>query len=322
MNQLYKDNKKFIILETILFVLLFSHYNNQIPSRENFTIFVCTGMVCFLLIGLFYICLKKCKDIVSSNVKMLALVFTFFAAPMFWTANNFGSIHIYGLIFVLLGVYLIVWSKMEWLLVPISFLTGCIDVEIMLLYVNVIYVLLLYKIFYSEGKKRGKYITIFSISIFKEIVLLINDMISGHFLQKFIGDSANWNLWQVPVFLLVMLPYCVMMLILFINMIRNAKHNKMLYFLIFIGGFSSIPTLFMQQNYGRWMFAVIFYYAIILLALFALNDVELEEEFHKISEKICSIPGAVLLLGYPIIFQPLEWIATGLLFENLKNITF
>lgn len=322
MNQLYKDNKKFIILETILFVLLFSHYNNQIPSRENFTIFVCTGMVCFLLIGLFYICLKKCKDIVSSNVKMLALVFTFFAAPMFWTANNFGSIHIYGLIFVLLGVYLIVWSKMEWLLVPISFLTGCIDVEIMLLYVNVIYVLLLYKIFYSEGKERGKYITIFCICIFIGAILLLKYSYSGQLLQRIIGESINWNLGQVPVFLLVMFPYCGIVVVLFISMIRNAKQHRIIYFLMFIGGFSILPSLFMQQNYGRWMFAVIFYYAIILLALFALNDVELEEEFHKISEKICSIPGAVLLLGYPIIFQPLEWIATGLLFENLKNITF
>lgn len=320
MKQLYKDNRKFILLEIALFVILFSHYNNQIPNESNIIIFIVASLISVLLIVLFGFSLRRCNDSINQDLKKLMLIFTFFAAPMFWTHNNFGVIDIYGLVLVLFGVLLLISSKFEWLLIPIVFIASAIDVEIVFLYINVILILLLYKVFCSKDYLQKKYIVILISCLFTICAVLINYVITGQLLQKFMGENSNWNLWQLPIFFLVMLPYCLIIIGLFIRMIRNTKINKLLYILLFTGALTIIPTLFMQQNYGRWMFALIFYYSIILLALASMHDRVFEIEIINITNKLSSIPGIVLLLGYPIIFQPLEWIATGVLFENIVNI--
>lgn len=304
--------------------------------------------VYFLILFVFFMyCLKKCTTNISEELKYIILFFTIWAIPMFVTEYNFGRLDVYCVMLSLFAAILLVAEKAEWLVVPFSALGVMIHQGNVFMYLNIILVLLIYKALSTEGVKRKKYFILFLASfliasvlflyfeffshmngdnIYEEVVHIASslrydgtyhvDVVDKEILGIDLSDrETNFmkgNSVQLPIFCLIMSPYIVLGVVLFRNIIRAAetKIDKVKYLLVSVGAATIIPDFLLKCDYGRWVFAVICYYAVVIIALLALRDEIIEHELKKLMNSIKEkFPGAILLLGYPLIFQPLQDVA-------------
>ena len=82
-----------------------------------------------------------------------------------------------------------------------------------------------------------------------------------------------------------------------------------------------MPTMILKVDYGRWIFSIISYYAVVLLALLAMRDTAVTEVSRQTVDRLRSkYPYAVILLIYPLLFQPLMHISICPLTERIVNI--
>ena len=73
-----------------------------------------------------------------------------------------------------------------------------------------------------------------------------------------------------------------------------------------IGAGTILPDLLLKVDFGRWVYAILAYYCIVLLALFAMGDVTVGKQFVEEIEKVKKHRfAAIVMLLYPLIFQPL-----------------
>ena len=271
------------------------------------------------VLGLFVLCLKRARAEYLDVMRYLMLFLTIFTVPMFASHYNFGRLDIYCVFLSLLGAMLLIQGKAEWLLIPI------------------------YKILSTEGKERKKYITIFALSllvacilffwfelfshangdgIYEEIVanakkLCKNGKIHQDVVDKEIlgidltGREVKYhrmNAVQFPIFILLMLPYILLMVRFFKGLIAQAaeKKDKIKYIFVAIGAGTILPDLLLKVDFGRWMYAIIAYYCVVLLALFAMGDEAVGRQFVLAVECIKKHGfAALVMLLYPLIFQPL-----------------
>lgn len=297
---------------------------------------------------LFFIyCLKKCNAGLSEELKYIILFFTIWAIPMFVTEYNFGRLDVYCVMLSLLGALVLLVGKAEWLVVIFSALGVMIHQGNVFMYLNIILVLLIYKAFSNEGKKRSKYIILFLASfvvasalflyfeffshmngdnIYEEVVTMASslrydgtyhqDVIDKEILGIDLSDRETQfmksNSIQLPIFCVLMSPYIVLGIILFRNIIKRAttKTDKLKYWFVAIGAATIIPDFLLKCDYGRWVFAVICYYAVIIISLLAMKDKIVEQEVKALMTTVNQkFPGAVWLLVYPLMFQPLQDVA-------------
>lgn len=136
----------------------------------------------------------------------------------------------------------------------------------------------------------------------------------------------NWI--ELPVFLLMISPYIVLGIHLFRRIIaaadtRMAKAN---YFFLAIAAGTLLPLFLMKCDYARWVFALISYYALVLMALVAMGDVIVTTELHRLMTEVRQkYPFAILLLLLSALLTPLWDVhINGLLrgFSNPINETF
>ena len=116
------------------------------------------------------------------------------------------------------------------------------------------------------------------------------------------------NAVQFPIFILLMLPYILLMVRFFKGLIAQAaeKKNKIKYIFVAIGAGTILPDLLLKVDFGRWMYAIIAYYCVVLLALFAMGDEAVGRQFVLAVERIKKHGfAALVMLLYPLIFQPL-----------------
>ena len=295
------------------------------------------------MLGLFVLCLKRAKAEYLDVMRYLMLFLTIFTVPMFASHYNFGRLDIYCVFLSLLGAMLLIQGKAEWLLIPISALGVMVHQGYVFMFFNIILVLLMYKILSTEGKERKKYITIFALSllvacilffwfelfshangngIYEEIVanakkLCKNGKIHQDVVDKEIlgidltGREVKYhrmNAVQFPIFILLMLPYILLMVRFFKGLIAQAieKKDKIKYIFVAIGAGTILPDLLLKVDFGRWMYAIIVYYCVVLLALFAMGDEAVGRQFVLAVERIKKHGfAALVMLLYPLIFQPL-----------------
>ena len=308
---------------------------------------VITGIYFVLLFVFFMYCLKKCSENLSEETKYIILFFTIWAIPMFVTEYNFGRLDVYCVMLSLLSAMILIWGKAEWLVVIFSALGVMIHQGNVFMYLNIILVLLIYKALSVDGEKRKKYIRLFVASflvasalflyfeffshvngthIYEEVVTtasslrydgayhedVIDKEILGIDLSNRETEFMKSNLIQLPVFCVLMLPYIFFGVVLFRNIIKNAqtKVDKCKYLCVALGVGTIIPDFLLKCDYGRWVFAVICYYAVIILALLAFRDKIVEREVKNLMSTVNEkFPGAVWLLVYPLMFQPLQDVA-------------
>lgn len=305
-------------------------------------------MVFYIILFVFVIsCLMKCSKRITEPMKYAIIYFSIWAIPMFASEYNFGRLDVYCVMLSLIGALLLIYEKAEWLVIVFSALGVMVHQGNVFMFLNIILVLLFYKMLSSEGKKQKKYLILFVLSFLVAAVLflyfeffshfnganILDDIVStatalcnnGTYHQDVIDheilgidlSEREWkfrlqNIVQFPIFVILMLPHILLTIKLFKNIIRSAetKKDKWKYFFVSIGAATIIPDLLLKCDYGRWMFAIICYYCVVILSLLAMKDKIVEREFFNLTDSLNKkSPASILLLAYPIVFQPLRDVA-------------
>lgn len=272
------------------------------------------------------------------------ILYAMFAVPFSVTNYNFGRTDIWLAFISIVCVMCIIKEKYAWLTIPLCAVAIMIHQGFAFMFMNTIMILLLYKILSSSSKQRRNYIIILTLcvllsailffwfelfshangeNVYEKIVYTATeisskgkihiDVIDKEILGIDLTDRETeyhlQNLVQFPIFILLMLPYIVYAYRFFSGVIKDStnKLDKVKYLAIAIGSLTIIPLLILKVDFGRWMFAVIHYYLIVLLALIAINDNLIIKHLQSTVSKIKEKNGlAILLLVYPIILQPLR----------------
>lgn len=141
----------------------------------------------FLLLFLFYgVALHYCKEENRRNLQHFIIFLSIFAFPMFMSSTNFGSVYLYFCIITLLSTILILWGKLEILIIPLGIIGMCIHEDFFFLNGGLILLLLLYKILFSE-KNWQKFKCAFVLVAFLVSTLYLLYYFEN--LSQYVGDS-------------------------------------------------------------------------------------------------------------------------------------
>lgn len=319
---------------------------------------VATLLYFALLLWFFILVLKRCSLAICNKTKYIIFFFTMFAISMFITKYNFGRYDMYCLMLSILAAILTIKEKAEWLVVPLSAIGVMIHQGNVFYLLNIILILLIYKAFSTEGKKRIKYIVLLGASftvasvlflyfeffsrtngaaIYETIVEVAKglrfdrdyhvDLIDHEILGIDLSDRElkyrYKNFVEFPIFCVFMSPYLVMAFRFFKNLIQKAqtKLEKWKYFFVAAGVVTMVPALIMKCDFGRWMFIIMAYYFIVILSLLAMKDVLVEEEIRNLGEKIKGMgPIGFVLLIYPAFFLPFKDVVISQTSYNVADI--
>lgn len=316
-------------------------------SIMNFkAIYGFTGFVTFfffvVLFFWYYGCMKKCKPSHIGVMQNLIVLLSMFSFPMFVTEENFGRLDVYLMIFTILCCILLVEEKAEWLIVPVCIVCVLLHQGFVFMNVNIVLVLLVYKIVMKKGRTRRKYIAIFlctflSISIFflyfeffshmqgaeiyDEVVKLAKSLsqdgksfaeslVNHEILGKDVfGDEYIYHLInyiQAPMFVVLYLPYLIIFVLFFRRLLRGQKGGQRLaYLAVLFGAVTLLPEIILKVDYGRYVYAGIFYYMGTVLCLMAMGDEHVSGQMEELKEEIKSkVPAAGVLLMYPLVLMP------------------
>ena len=301
-----------------------------------------TALLFLFLFFFAYQCLKRVAKNQFSNTCYMLYFFQMFAVPMFVNSDNFGRLDLYLVLISLLSVFLLMNEKAEWLLVPLSAIAIMIHQGYAFMFYNILLVLLLYKILTKEKKEQKKYIAILISSLTVCVLLFFYFEFFAHATglgvgetviqkAKMLGDHGGYhkqviekeimglsiansekefriyNAFEFPIFLVLILPYLMIGIRFFKGLVARAvdKKEKIVYLFVALGGFTIVPVLLLKCDFGRWMFAVVTYYSVVVLTLLAMGDKAVNQE---IEVTFCRLKEhgvvAVFLFAYAFLFTP------------------
>jgi hypothetical protein len=291
----------------------------------------------------FWKILSRIPQSLENRILVLFYVFGIFAFPEYLTEENFGRSDICLVMITLICCFLLLKEKGEWLILPLIAVAMAIHQGYILMFFHVVLVILFVRCFDKEGKEKRKYQILFVSGLLLAVVLLfyfnffshqtnmdlydeIYDNASSYahdgvvqynlILHEIFGISPAQDEWdehihnfvEFPVFFALMLPYLISAFRFFRNVLREAQgKEKLKYLAVAFGAATILPDLIVKIDYGRWMFSIIFYYFIIIAMLLAMGDPLIRKHFDAIVDEMKKKPYlVVVLLGYPILFTPLE----------------
>jgi len=309
-----------------------------------------------MLMILFYMCLNKCDEKLETRMLALMFMLSVFAFPEYLTEQNFGRSDICMAMVTILGCYLLLREKWEYLIIPLSGIAVSIHQGYVLMFFNVLLVLLWCKIFDNTGKKRNKYVFIFVASFILASVLFLYLNFFSHgngkeiydeiyavasslahdgvvhtnlMLHEILGESPFVNEWpehvhnfcEFPVLLVLMSPYLVIAFRFFRETIKEAKGwYKLKYLAVAVGSATILPDLIVKIDYGRWMFSILFYYFVTVLVLLARGDKIIVSKFNDEVNIIKKKPALMIgLLMYPLLFTPFKDVYISDLTNDITN---
>lgn len=315
-------------------------------------------IVLFIVIFAMYRCiLSKCDDSKKTNVKYLIIFLSIFLFPMFLTEEVFGRLDLYLYILTFLGIILLLKEKAEWLIVPIVTICMCVHQGYVLTCANMLFVLLIYKCLVNK-KLRRKYTMILVISLLVMGVLFVYFEFFSHgaganYYEEVVnnakalsedGESYNTSIvdheilgknvyndeWQerannkkeFPFFLICFIPYILIALFFFGNLLKNTyfkkdmglsigstEHNlRSVGRIIFVlGGLTVIPQMILKVDYGRYVFMTFSYYIILTICLMIEGDDLVERQLSETKELIKDkTPFPLFVFVYALLYMPLH----------------
>ncbi len=311
-------------------------------------------LVFFLLV---FLILRNCEEVYLTNVQYIVIFFSMFFVSMYYSLRNFGRPDIYMLFLVFLGVISIVIQKFEWIIIPLSILNVMIHQGYVFLFYNVFMYLLAYRAYKTSGKTRIKYLAILAISFICVSVLFLyfnffshmnsidtyNDIFSFASAIGKDGDvyvtlldheilgidpwNEEWpqhiyNFIEFPIFCLMTMPYLILGVRLFKNIIKAAetKMDKFMYAMIPIASLTMLPCYLLKIDYGRWIFASLTYFSLVVLALCSFKDKIVTTKLHELMTDIQSrYAYSSLLLIYISTVVPLHDIHINQSLRSISN---
>lgn len=265
----------------------------------------------FMILFVFYgSCLKRCREEMRQNARYIIFFLSIFTFPMFVSAENFGRLDVYLLTILLLCCILVLSEKWEWLIVPLSVVAMLLHPGYVFMDINLLLVLLLYKILTQMGEKRKKYVALFMVTfvvvsilflyfeffshpqgenIYEEVVATAKSLSDNgqnyhdHLINHdILGENVFWAEWdwhivnfiEFPIFLVLFSPYIYLIGRFYHELIKSEQNRerKGAYIIIVLGAVTLLPEMILKTDYGRYMFALIFYYIACILILLAMGD--------------------------------------------------
>ena len=303
---------------------------------------IVTGIFFVFLFVFVYLCLKRCRVEYIKPCEYIVLFFLLFTIATFSGGYNFFRVDLFMVWVSLLCTLLIVYEKAEWLVIPLSAIGVMFHQGYVFMFFNVTLVLLFYKFLSGDKKRKWKYGTLFVVTflvgsalflwfeffsrsngaaIFDQIAeeaanlslngqyhtTLLAHEVLGIDLSETEQSFRKMNLADISMFTLFFLPYIIVTVRFFVNLLKGAKTNvdKLKYLAVAIGAATMLPNFILKIDYGRWVLAVITYYALILFALVALQDEQIEYQLKETYDWITVKPWAFVFVAYPILFIPL-----------------
>lgn len=325
-------------------------------SVVNITLIATTIiMICFLI--LMYCILRKCQTKYLTNIQYIIIYFAMFFVSMYYSNRNLGRPDIYMMFLTFVGLFAIVHEKFEWIVIPLSIACVMIHQGYVFLFYNIFMYPLIYQIFRTTGKRRIKYLCILGISFLSVSVLFLYFNFFSHVSGEEAAESImalaaqlgpegdvyetlitheilgidpwdqEWpqhiyNFIELPVFCLFMLPYIILGIRLFKNIIKAAETtaDKVLYALLPICSATILPCYILKIDYGRWIYAGIAYFSLVVLVLCAFKDKIVTEQLQLLMNDIQSrYSYSALLLVYISTIVPLYDIHINRILRLISN---
>ncbi len=277
------------------------------------------------------------------HIQIVSVLLVVFSIPFFSNSFNFGRVDIYLVATAVLCVLILLWRKMEWLIVPLSCFAVMFHQAYVFMFFNVTLVILIYRFIESDKKGRIKYLVLFilsfvgasalflylnffahttDISIYNNVVedaVTLSKEDEGYhkaLLQhEVLGidpTTSEWehhlkNFIEFPIFALIMLPYIILVVRVFVNTIKNApqKIDKFKYVVLAIGVLTILPNLILKVDYGRWMFSIIVYYILIFAFLIATGDKQFTLALNGEIDRIKAKPFVLIFYVLPLMVTPM-----------------
>ena len=317
--------------------------------------------VCYIVVMFIFFCLmvNRAADKDIHNIRYLVIFLSIFAIPIFMTRSNYGRIDLFLYIILFVCLMAIVKGRHEWICIPLVIVAECIHQGFVFMNINIILVLLFYKALKNTGKDRVKYFVILIATfvaasvfflyfeffshvdgelIYDEIVTTAKSLSAsgkayGTMLvqHEILGEGVWMDEWKyhfanfvdVPIFVIFFLPYLFIGIHFLKKLVKrqNNIQDKLIYLAVALGSLTVIPEMLLKVDFGRYVFAVFFYYIAIVMCLIVMGDNDVAEELENTKAAVKSkLPFAIILLVYPIIFMPLYDVVISLVDSNLAQI--
>lgn len=313
-------------------------------------------MYILMLFVFFYICLKKTEEKAHHGMTAFIFIFAAFAFPEFITYENMGRIDAVMAVLAIFSVCLLITERWEWLVIPISCIGICVHQGYALMFLSIPLAFLAVKILEKHSRWK-QYIWIFFLTCFTSGILFLYfnyfSHTGGHEIYEQIYETAQsisadgavhkqlieheilgldpsadewpnhlFNFEEIVIFIIMAFPYLALLAAFFKKCINDSRTigQKMKYMILALTGpLMILPDFVLKIDYGRWVYCLIFYYAMILLGSLVRRDKVIVNSFCHMTATLKKYPAiCIILLLYPMILTPLGdmWIT-----ELSKNIT-
>ena len=141
-------------------------------------------------------------------------------------------------------------------------------------------------------------------------------------MHEILGEDPASDEWAIHVlnfkegaiYAVLMLPYLIIAGRFFAKCIKRAAGwlQKLKYVAVAVGAWLILPDLIVKIDYGRWIFSMILYFFLVVMALLMMQDEIITGEFHASVSRIRKHPALVVFLFvYPVFFTPMgdTWIS-------------
>ena len=333
---------------------------NQMTYQALFTFSIILSIIYMIVLFAFFcMILNRTPQIDVHNMRYLIIFLSIFAVPIFATRANFGRIDLLLFIIVFICLMCIISEKAEWLCIPLVILAECIHQGFVFMNINIILVLFFYKAMKREGKERTKYLILFAATliaasifflyfeffshvdgnnIYEEIVatakslsksgtgygtMLVKHEILGEgvWMDEFIFHLSNFV--DAPIFLGLFLPYLIIGIVFLKKLLTGHREitDKLAYLAVVLGSLTVLPEMLLKVDFGRYVFAVFFYYIVIVMCLIVMGDEFVSDTLDEVKESVkARVPFAIFLLVYPMLFMPIYDVMVSIVDNNLALI--
>ncbi len=317
---------------------------NMINYRAAFAFAIVITLLFLLLIMLFAKkVLSLCDPQLKDAVMVTFLLFISAAMATFSGGYNFLRVDIFMLAVSVIGAFCVISQKLEWLVIPLSAIGVMFHQGYVFMYFNIILVLLIIRFIDVEnirekvrygvcfigsfllGSVLFLYFELFSRNsgeaVYERIVadaealsykgIYHTTLLAHEVLGIDLGDVERGlrlvNRIQFPLYIIVMIPFIVLFIMVFVGMFSEAKRlgrNRFKYLCVLAGSLTMLPDFVLKVDYGRWVMSVVAYYFIVLLALLAMKDEVTEAVIARLNARLSGKLWSYMLPVYPLFFLP------------------
>ena len=302
---------------------------------------VVTALFFIGLFMFFAYALYKCAAETRRLIIHLSIGLAIWTVPTFVSMDGFGRLDIYCLSLSLIMASLIIARRCEWLVPILSAISILIHHGNVFMFMNIPLVLLIYRALSEKEKARQKHYAVLFLSTFATVSVLFlyfeffshiagqtayeeiienakklsffNRYHEGLVLHEILGLSVAAseveckiiNLVQLPFFIVIMLPQIITVCKTYKNTIKKsiAGVEKFKYMCVFAGVITVVPELVLKCDYGRYMFFILTYYAVMFISMIAMCDEVITNELLNFEERLKH--KKYLFYYYPFVLQPI-----------------